>query len=330
LTAVTVVVTATGRASFLRTALDSIRNQLGLSQIVEVIVSENSNDRGTEAVVREFANLPVRYLFRQPPLPIVAHWFSTLREARTPYVAVLNDDDWWSSGHIAQGIRELEASPESVAYATSSLFIADEAHKNPRWIDSSAAMWLLAGKPSWTSTWTLEPERMLALCWAYTPFHASSLIARTDAVHRVLDEFESEMPNDYTLDRMIFARLALQGALRYSPIPDTFVRWHDGNLMKRRSAETLHALVRSTTLFVERIARESGWSPADVWKTHLTSMPAESETEVLGRLREAFTLDDLEQYGLTAFFHQRPAYPRLIALRGIAANTKRLLLGGSF
>ena len=81
---VTVVITTIGRPDFLRTALQSVRNQVNRDVIGEVVVSENKGDRRTEQVVREFPDLPIRYLFREPSLPIVEHLFSTVREARTP------------------------------------------------------------------------------------------------------------------------------------------------------------------------------------------------------------------------------------------------------
>jgi len=323
----TVTITTTGRPDFLRTALQSVQNQVCLTEVGEVVVSENNNDRRTEGVLREFPDLPVRYLFRQPTLPMLAHLFSTFRQARTPYVAILNDDDWWSAGHVAQGLRALKADTEATAYASASLFVVDEAHKNPRWIDRSFAIWLLAGKPTWLSTWTLEPQRMLALCWVYTPFHWSSLITRTDDLLSVLDELEHETYHTHTIDRLVFARLSLRGAFRYNPVPDTFVRWHAGNWIKTPAAEGVREIVRSTVAVVERMATDLGWNVVAMWKNALSAMPAEVELEILERFHEAFTPDELDRLGLAAFFRRRPPSLRLMALHNIAANTKRLVLG---
>ena len=56
-------------------------------------------------------------------------------------------------------------------------------------------------------------------------------------------------------------------------------------------------------------------------------MPADVELEVLERLHETFGADDLERLGLAGFFRNRPPNVRLKALRGIAANAKRLVVG---
>jgi len=324
---VTVAITTTGRPDFLRTALQSVQNQVGSPEIAEVLVSENKDDRRTEDVVREFPDLPIRYLFRQPTLPMLAHLFSTYRQARTPYVAILNDDDWWSAGHVADGLRALQADPGAVAYATASLFVVSESHNNPRWIDRSAAAWLLAGRPAWLTPWTLAPARMLALCWLYTPFHFSSLIARTEHLVPVLDELERENHHFHTIDRLVFARLALRGAFRYNPVANTFVRWHTGNWIKTQEARHVQEIVRSTVDAVHRMARERGWDPVEVWKESLSSMPAEVEVEVTARFLETFTTKDLARLGLSEFFRRRPPSTRRVALRSLAGSAKRLVLG---
>jgi Glycosyl transferase family 2 len=327
MTEITVSITTIGRAPFLRTALQSVQNQIGLGAIGEVIVSENNNDLRTKDVVREFPNLPIRYLFREPTLPMLAHLFSTFRQARTPYVAILNDDDWWSASHVADGLRILKADAEAAAYASASLFVVDEAYKNPRWIDRSALVWLLAGKPSWLSTWTLDPQRMLALCWMYTPFHWSSLIVRTDYLISVLDELEHETYHTHTIDRLVFARLSLRGAFRYNPVPDTFVRWHTGNWIKTQAPERIREMLRSTVKLVERMADDLDWNLVDTWKRTLSSMPEEVELEVLRRFREAFSKDELKRLGFADLFHIRSPNSRLMALRNIAANAKKFVLG---
>jgi len=311
----------------LRTALQTVQNQIGREVIGEVIVSENKNDRGSEAVVREFPDLPIRYLHREPTLPMLPHLFSTFREARTPYVAILNDDDWWCSNHLADGVGALVANPGAVAFSSASLFVADERSKNPRWIDRSDAVWLIAGKPSWVAPWRLDVGAMLALCWVYTPFHWSSLIARNEHLRGVMDELESETYHTHTIDRLVFAHLCLRGAFCYNPVPDTFVRWHTANWIKTQSAKEIQLVVRSTVAVVERMARENGWNPRDLWKAALPAMPPEAEREILDRLHQAFTGDELNRLGLAGFFRARLPSGRLIALRNIASGVKQFLIG---
>jgi hypothetical protein len=326
---VTICIPTTARPHFLRTALQSVQNQIEREAIAEVIVSENKNDRSSEAVVREFRDLPIRYLYRQPTLPMMPHLFSTFRQAQTPYTAILNDDDWWWSNHLADGLGALEADPAAVGFVAASMFVTDEINKNPCWIDRSAAVWMVAGKSSWVRTWTIDTQPMLALCWMYTPFHWSSLIVRTEDLRVALDQLEGETYYAHTIDRLIFARLCLRGSFRYNPVPDTFVRWHDDNWIKTRPAEAIETVVRSTAALVERMANDRGWDVREIWKTTLSSMPREVEIDILDRFCQSFRPKELERLGFASFFHRRPSNYRLAALRKIASNAKKFVLGRS-
>jgi hypothetical protein len=168
---------------------------------------------------------------------------------------------------------------------------------------------------------------MLALCWVYTPFHLSSLIVRTEDLLAVLDELEGETYYTHTIDRLIFARLSLRGAFRYNPVPDTFVRWHADNWINSRPSESLEAIVRSTATVVEHMAKDKGCDVCEVWKETLSSMPSEAEIEMLDRFHQSFHPKEFKRLGFSRFFHVRMPSYRLEALRKIASNAKRLVIG---
>jgi glycosyltransferase involved in cell wall biosynthesis len=324
---VTVCITTTGRPHFLRSALQSVQNQINRDLIGEVVVSENKGDRSSENIVHEFSDLPVRYIFRQPAMPMLAHIFSTFRQAQTSYVAILNDDDWWCSNHLAQAVAALNANPPVTAYVAASLFTKDESDDHPSWIDRSAAVWLLAGMPSWLKLWILDAKSILALGWLYTPFHWSTLVARTTALNEVLDFLENDAFHTHTIDRLVFNHLALRGPLCYNPVADTFVRWHAQNWMKSQDQEKVFAVIRSTIQLTERLAAEQGWNLREVWAKALSRMPREVEDELLYRFLLAHTKEELRKYGLERFFHVRPPRRRLRALRNVLANAKHFVLG---
>jgi glycosyltransferase involved in cell wall biosynthesis len=324
---VTVCIPTTARPHFLRTALQSVQNQLSRADIGEIVVSENKGDRGSEAVAREFPELPIRYVFRDPTLPMLTHLFSTFRQARTPYVAILNDDDWWSSNHISQAVGELGSNPACPAYVAAAAFIKNEVDNGPYWIDRSPAVWLVAGMPSWLKPWSIDARSMLALGWWYTPFHWSSLVARTAALVEVLDILEPDTYHTHTMDRLVFTHLALRGALRYNPLPDTFVRWHTANWIKDQDQAEVLAVLRSTAALTERLATQHGWSVREVWTEVLARMPRDIESELLHRFHLAHTKAELRRYGFERFFHTRLPNRRLAALRQMASSAKSLVLG---
>jgi glycosyltransferase involved in cell wall biosynthesis len=63
-----VVVPTAARPAYLRTALKSVANQTAADNILEVIVSENLSDKTSQGVCEEFPSLPIKYVFRNPPL----------------------------------------------------------------------------------------------------------------------------------------------------------------------------------------------------------------------------------------------------------------------
>jgi hypothetical protein len=244
-----------------------------------------------------------------------------------PYVAILNDDDWWCSNHAQEGLNALEANADAVASCSAALFAADERSTNPRWIDRSDAIWLLAGKPAWVTPWKLDVKALLALCWIYTPFHFSTLIVRTTHLRDVLAELRNDIYYTHTIDRLVFAHLSLRGAFCYNPLPDTFVRWHSDNWTKSQKADELQAVVRSTMEVIEQLANGHGWTPHLLWKAALSKMPIESKSEVGERFHRAFSDTELKRNGLGTFFNDRFSNGRIAALLGIGSSTKRLVLG---
>jgi hypothetical protein len=206
-------------------------------------------------------------------------------------------------------------------------FIKNEVDNGPYWIDRSPAVWLVAGMPSWLKPWTIDARSMLALGWWYTPFHWSSLVARTAALVEVLDILEPDTYHTHTMDRLVFTHLALRGALRYQPMPDTFVRWHTANWIKDQDQAEVLAVLRSTAALTERLATQHGWSVREVWTEVLARMPRDVESELLQRFHLAHTKAELRRYGFERFFHTKLPNRRLAALRQMASSAKRLVLG---
>jgi hypothetical protein len=324
----TVCITTTGRPHFLRSALQSVANQINRDLLTEVIVSENKGDPRSAKVAAEFPELPIRFLFRDPPLPMLAHLFSTFRAARGGYVAILNDDDWWCSNHIADAIAALSANKAASGYVSAALFTKDEPDDHPAWIDRSAAVWLLAGMPSWLKLWTLAPEHILALDWLYTPFHWSTLVAPSSVLNDAMRVLETETYHTHTIDRLVFNQLALRGPLCYQPIADTYVRWHSGNWAKAKDKKEIEAVMQSTIRATEQLAREQGWNVRDIWTAALKKMPREIQGELLYRFGLGHTKEQIREYGFDRFFQDTPPpRRRLRALRNMAANAKHFVLG---
>jgi hypothetical protein len=323
---VSVMVPTAGRPEFLRTALEGVRLQLGSAAIGEVVVSENAGDPRSAAVLKEFPELPAR-LRQTGGLPMVEHIYELLGEAKCPFVALLNDDDWWLPGHLAEAVSCLQGAPGARACLAASTFVSSERDNHPLYIHRSDALWLAAGRPAWNRTWRLDSPAVLALCWAYTPFHWSTMVARREGLLEALAVLRSALPPPYSADRLLMAELARSGPFLFRPIPSTYVRWHPGNWMKARHKKDLAEEHRRAGRIIERMASIENLNLSSVWRGWLAAMPGESEREVFERLSESFSEQELSDLGLREAFRVRPRRPRVVALRNIASNFKLLVAG---
>ena len=119
-----ILITTAKRPHFLPTALESVARQTALDRIGEVIVIENGEDRRSEAICQKFPNLPIKYIYRNPPVPLSRWMVATLSEASLPMVAMLHDDDWWLDFHLERSLRKLDQE-HSLSAVYSSNFVAE-------------------------------------------------------------------------------------------------------------------------------------------------------------------------------------------------------------
>jgi glycosyltransferase involved in cell wall biosynthesis len=105
---VSVVVPTCNRPALLRQALASIRALEGSDLAFEIIVGDNGEPGPAAEAAAEFGALHV-------PVDRTgagAARNAGLLRASAPYVAFLDDDDVWQSGHVREHLRLFEADPE--------------------------------------------------------------------------------------------------------------------------------------------------------------------------------------------------------------------------
>lgn len=79
----TILIPTYQRARLLYIALASVRSQTDRDLIAEVVVSENSADRGSLDVAAEFEDLPIRHVFQHPPVDPGTHFAKLLDLTQT-------------------------------------------------------------------------------------------------------------------------------------------------------------------------------------------------------------------------------------------------------
>ena len=220
-----ILIPTANRPQFLTHSLASIARQSAFHRIAEVVVMENGGNRASEEVCQQFPNLPVRYMFREPRIPIaglLASWFG---EARFPIVAMLHDDDWWAAEHLARGLAALEKNPDaSVVYASCAL-VNDET----AWIQGlygSFLAWFADDTAPAGGLRQLTFEQVLPASLLGNAFHMSSLIALRSAITASLPGLNDG--NEFDVDRSLAVELARHGKLLFNDAPSAFVRKHPG------------------------------------------------------------------------------------------------------
>jgi glycosyltransferase involved in cell wall biosynthesis len=102
------------RAAKLERAVDSVLGQSYAN--LEVVISDNASEDGTEAFCRELcAREPrVRYLRSPVNRGPTANFNTVIDELRGDYAMLLSDDDWLDPDYVATCLAELRRAPELV------------------------------------------------------------------------------------------------------------------------------------------------------------------------------------------------------------------------
>ena len=236
---ITVIIPTTNRPNYLRTALESVQRQTALARITEILVSENAGDRTSENVCKEFPTLPIRYIFRDPPVDGLQHGDLLIREATNQFIAILHDDDWWSQHHLAAAMELLDSQPNVVA-TFSHLF---ETFDPSGFFQVPPRLWLLwvaVGRSFRRPHQVLTAEQVLLGGLLMSCFHFSTLVARAGPL-RAASAKVVESGNDYDIDRLYGPFLGEFGSVGYLTEPHTFVRIHPNQDGRRPAMMTTSA-----------------------------------------------------------------------------------------
>lgn len=222
----TIVIPTANRPNVLRTALSSIESQTAREQIAVVLVSESGGNPASGNVCAEFPSLPIRYSFRDPTMTLFEHdalLFAEARALTAPYVAVLNDEDWWGSDHIANGVNHLGTQPEATAYWASSFVV----HGESSWFMDcwNMSCWVVTGFGAIDEVAELGLKEATLACLGSAPASRSSLIAEKHALAESFHE-TTKIGNPLDKDRLLFLELARKGPTLVNLVPEVFVRRH--------------------------------------------------------------------------------------------------------
>lgn len=102
------------QADKLRRLIDSVLLQTFSNY--EIVISDDSPDDVTEALVREFGvDSHIRYTRNVTALGSPANWNNTIRLARGEFIKIMHHDDWFATPHaLGRLVNALDTAPDAV------------------------------------------------------------------------------------------------------------------------------------------------------------------------------------------------------------------------
>ena len=261
---ISVLVPTANQPEFLHAALQSIARQTAAPYIGEVLVAENLLNRESEAVCRRFKDLPIQYIYHDPPLAPAENFNCLFNKARGDLVAVLCDDDWWAPGHLTEAAADLDHHSQAVARFSSCINV-ESLRQWTGEMSRSSVLWLAAGEPDCRETWSLDKTQVLAAAWIPTPFHASSMVVQRQGLQSLVPSLHEA--HIYQNDRILQVLLSLQGTIVYEPSPDTFIRAHAGAATHLIPQRERQQVFRDCTENIEQLSVKAGVDLIQVWHT---------------------------------------------------------------
>lgn len=272
---VTVLIPTHRRPALLRSTLQSVQGQSRPDLIAEVIVSENSDDPGSESVCREFPSLPLRHVFQLPVVSAGEHFARLLDRAKTEWVALLGDDDMWGRYHLEEAVRCLAKYPSAVAYVAQDARVTSDARTATGGHHCSL---ITANSPerrdTFADSWLIDQLEMGVACLAVTPLNVWAVVGRRDALAEAFQAF-SEPDSGHDSDRFMFWLLARQGPVVVGREIGAFYRIHAGNACKQLLSEDFAKQQRKAAKYTHRIiadAEKDDLPLKEAWMAAITNL----------------------------------------------------------
>lgn len=127
---ISVVIPSYNYAHYLARAIDSVLAQT--YPVKEVIVIDDGSTDDTREVVGKY-DYPVKYVY-QDNAGLSAARNAGIRLARTPWVGLLDSDDWWMPTKVEEQVKKLSARPDAVLAYTRIMYMWPDASKPGGWV----------------------------------------------------------------------------------------------------------------------------------------------------------------------------------------------------
>ena len=318
---ITVLIPTAKRPDLLANALRSVAEQTALRQITEIIVSESAGDSRSGGVCRQFPNLPITYILRDPQMHMTEH-FSALKKAKWSgeLTAILHDDDWWTPDHIDKAIEALRSHPKANAYCCNSYYVANE--NALLQCGTNLAFWFGGDYPSLKATWELDQAHVFLGLLVVTPAAYSSMVIRAESLREAATVYDTD--NRWDAERMLLFELSTRGTIVYSPFPYAFYRVHPQQLTHSYTTEYCNKQMERTTEWIVRNAGITWAETGDKFYKRFIKCPKEARVQLRLNVMKPHCLPFLAKQ-VDRSSELSKLYRRLRA-KGVIKNVLRQLL----
>jgi glycosyltransferase involved in cell wall biosynthesis len=228
---ISVYLPTANRPAMLRNALKSVAEQTALAHVAEVVVIENLGNRESESVCREFPNLPINYLFRDPPLPPGYDSFrNAMRYIKNEYMAILFDDDWWDPEHLECAMESLLSRSDAVAASCAYHSVTGEDGYIMK-VGNSFIPWFAANSPRENHRLVFKLPDLLVASQIGVGFSFMTFLVKVDVWNKCLECMRHG--NLFDVDRLISVEFGRHGTVVADMRPHIHVRYHAGQEERR-------------------------------------------------------------------------------------------------
>jgi glycosyltransferase involved in cell wall biosynthesis len=221
---VSVIVPTRDRCRELKRAIGSALGQTGVE--LEVLIVDDGSTDGTDRIVSDISDPRVRYLRKTVSGGVSAARNAGISEAKSRWIAFLDDDDVWAPTKLARQIDVMVATGRTWSYAGDVMVDGD--------------LNILAGAPPPT------PDDVVRLLERHNsvPAGASNVMVAADAL-AAAGPFDPELTNNEDWDMWI--RLARAGPPDWVCSPLVAISYHQDN-----ASRDMAAMIRQLDVVAER------------------------------------------------------------------------------
>jgi glycosyltransferase involved in cell wall biosynthesis len=244
--AVSALITTYERPDLFRVALESALAQ-DLPDI-EILIGDNSESDSTEELVAGYDDPRISYFHHRPGLGVLANWQYLIKQAASPLVATLHDDDLWDPAFLATVAPPMLDDP-SIAMTFNDFWIIDPSgNRLEEFTEHEARRCHRLDLPAGRLEYTVAEGLRLVAVWN-APQPAYAAVVRRD------DLLACEFPDDRVPIYDIWLSYHLvrqQRGLRYEPRRLTSYRIHSA------SGTSAGLAVQEDAFFARVIAENPG------------------------------------------------------------------------